>query len=48
MNRHRVVQTPIGHPEFEGIRVTPNVYTSVDEIDRFAELVLTAIRKGIA
>jgi selenocysteine lyase/cysteine desulfurase len=42
-----VVQTPIGHKEFQGIRVTPNVYTSVDEIDRFADYVLKAIRNGL-
>lgn len=48
MGKYRVVQTPIVHKEFQGIRVTPNVYTSVDEIDRFAELVLLAIRKGLA
>jgi hypothetical protein len=47
MGKYRVVQTPIVHKEFQGIRVTPNVYTSVDEIDRFAELVLTAIRQGL-
>jgi selenocysteine lyase/cysteine desulfurase len=48
VGQHRVVQTPITHAEFSGIRVTPNVYTTLDEIDRFSELVLTAIRKGIA
>lgn len=46
-SKYRVVQTPIVHKEFQGIRVTPNVYTSLDEIDRFAELVLTAIHKGL-
>ncbi len=46
VGQHRVVQTPITHPDFSGIRVTPNVYTTLDEIDRFSELVLTAIRKG--
>ncbi len=46
--QHRVVQTPIVHAEFSGIRVTPNVYTTVDEIDRFAELVLKAMRSGLA
>jgi selenocysteine lyase/cysteine desulfurase len=48
MGQHRVVQTPITHPEFRGIRITPNVYTTLDEIDRFSELVLRAIQKGIA
>jgi selenocysteine lyase/cysteine desulfurase len=48
VSQHRVVQTPIVHAEFSGIRVTPNVYTTLDEIDRFSELVLLAMRKGIA
>ncbi len=48
VGQHRVVQTPIVHPEFSGIRVTPNVYSTLDEIDRFSDLVLRAIRKGIA
>ena len=45
--KHRIVNTPIDHPEFKGIRITPNVYTTVDEIDVFAEKVLQGIRKGI-
>jgi selenocysteine lyase/cysteine desulfurase len=34
---HRIFATPIVHPEFEGLRVTPNVYTTIDEIDAFAD-----------
>jgi len=34
--------------EFAGMRVTPNVYTTVDEVDLFADRVLKAIRSGIA
>ncbi|WP_310569455.1 aminotransferase class V-fold PLP-dependent enzyme [Gemmatimonas sp.] len=45
---HRVAQTPIVHAEFSGIRITPNVYTTLDEIDRFSELVLKAMRNGVA
>jgi selenocysteine lyase/cysteine desulfurase len=47
MNNYRIVNTPIPHAEFSGIRITPNVYTTTDEIDRFADAVTTAIRKGI-
>jgi len=47
LNQHRIVNTPIVHPEFKGIRITPNVYTTLDEIDVFADKVLDAIRKGI-
>ncbi len=44
---HRIVQTPIMHAEFSGIRVTPNVYTTVGEIDRFSDLVLKAMKAGL-
>ena len=45
---YRIVNTPILHPEFNGIRITPNVYTTLDEIDTFADAVTTAIKKGIS
>lgn len=45
---HRIVNTPIVHPEFKGIRITPSVYTSVDEIDTFVDTVKLAIKRGIA
>lgn len=44
---HRIVSTPIVHPEFKGIRVTPSIYTSPDEIDTFVDAVKVAIRRGI-
>ena len=44
---HHIVNTPIMHPEFNGIRITPNVYTTLDEIDTFADAVTKAIKKGI-
>jgi isopenicillin-N epimerase len=48
LSKHHIVATPLIHPEFNGLRVTPNVYNTLDEIDRFAEMMLEAIRKGIA
>jgi selenocysteine lyase/cysteine desulfurase len=47
LDKYRVVTTPIVHAEFQGIRITPNVYTTLDEVDLFAEKVLEAVRKGI-
>ena len=35
-DRWRIIATPIVHDEFEGLRVTPNVYTTLEEIDTFA------------
>jgi selenocysteine lyase/cysteine desulfurase len=48
MAKHRIVVTPIVHAEFNGIRVTPNVYTTVREVDLFAEKLLQAAREGIS
>jgi isopenicillin-N epimerase len=42
-----IVTVPILHPEFQGLRVTPNVYTTVDEVDQFAEAMLAAIQTGV-
>ena len=46
-DKHRIVSTVIMHPEFDGVRVTPNVYTTTQEVDLFAEKVLEAIRRGV-
>jgi hypothetical protein len=35
------------HPEFQGVRITPNVYTTLDEVDLFGDLILEAVRNGI-
>lgn len=46
--RHGIIVVPIVHPEFRGLRVTPNVYTTIDEVDRFSAAMETAIRRGLA
>lgn len=48
MANYRIVNTPIVHDEFSGIRITPNIYTTPDEIDTFIDVVKRAIRQGIA
>ncbi len=45
--KHRIIVTPIIHPEFEGLRVTPNVYTTLEEIDRFVDAMEDVIRNGL-
>jgi selenocysteine lyase/cysteine desulfurase len=48
LSQHRIVTTPMVTDEFHGMRITPNVYTTVDEIDLFADRVTKAIRLGLA
>lgn len=35
--KHRIIVTPINHSQFKGVRVTPNVYTTLEEIGRFTD-----------
>ena len=46
--RHRIRTTPIVHPEFSGLRITPSVYTTPSEIDTFVDCVKKAMKTGIA
>ncbi|HEX5854073.1 MAG TPA: aminotransferase class V-fold PLP-dependent enzyme [Thermoanaerobaculia bacterium] len=45
--KHRIMTTPIVHAEFNGLRVTPNVYTTLPEIDVFADKVEDVLKKGL-
>jgi isopenicillin-N epimerase len=45
-DRWRIIATPIVHAEYEGVRVTPNVYTTLEEIDTFADAMEQIASKG--
>lgn len=47
MAKHKIFTTPIVHDEFTGIRITPNVYTALWELDRFCNVVEEVARKGL-
>ena len=47
MDAHKIFTVPIIHDEFKGMRITPNVYTTLRELDRFCEVMETVARKGI-
>ena len=46
-DRRRIIVVPILHEEFQGLRVTPNLYTTTQEVDVFAEEMETVVAKGI-
>ena len=46
--QHHIVTTPMVTDEFTGMRITPNVYTTIDEVDLFADRVVKAIKQGMA
>jgi selenocysteine lyase/cysteine desulfurase len=45
---HRIIVTPIVHDEFQGIRVSPSVYTTPEEIDRFVEAMEHVVQEGVS
>ncbi|KAA3608674.1 MAG: aminotransferase class V-fold PLP-dependent enzyme [Planctomycetota bacterium] len=44
---YRILVTAIHHDEFQGLRISPSVYTKLSELDRFIDAVRVAIRSGI-
>ena len=46
-DKHRIFTTPIIHEEFQGIRITPNIYTTLGELDRFCNVMESIARKGL-
>jgi len=45
--RHRIIATPIVAPNVSGLRITPSVYTTLDELDRFADAFGRIAREGL-
>jgi Selenocysteine lyase len=47
MAKHKIFTTPIVHDEFSGVRITPNVYTTLWELNRFCAVVEKIAREGL-
>src|SRR6187455_2661203 len=45
--KHHIFTVAIMHEEFQGIRITPNLYTTFSELDRFCEQMELIARKGL-
>ena len=46
-NKHRIYTIPINHDAVKGVRVTPNVYTTLEEIDMFCEAIEDVLANGL-
>jgi len=44
---HKIFATPIVHEEFQGLRITPNVYTTLGELDRFCDVMELIAKRGL-
>ena len=46
-DKYRIISTPIVRPEYQGIRVTPNIYTPLEEIDTFTTAMEDLLKNGL-
>lgn len=46
--RHRIFTVAILRDDFEGIRVSPSIYSTIDEVDRFTDAMLDLLANGLA
>jgi len=47
-SKYRIITAPIKHAEYQGLRVTPNVYTTLDELDTFAAAIKDLLKNPAA
>jgi selenocysteine lyase/cysteine desulfurase len=46
-DEHRILTVAILHEQFQGLRVSPNVYTTLAELDRFCETIERVLEHGL-
>ena len=46
-SKYRIITAPIKHAEYQGLRITPNVYTTLEEIDTFVAAMKDALKNGV-
>jgi selenocysteine lyase/cysteine desulfurase len=46
-DKHKIFTVPIVHAEFQGVRITPNLYTTLPELDRFCEVMDSIAKHGL-
>jgi selenocysteine lyase/cysteine desulfurase len=46
-DRHRILTVSINHAQFQGLRVSPSVYSTLEEVDRFVEAMEYVVRNGL-
>ena len=46
-DQHRIITVSINHAEFRGLRISPSVYTTLPELDRFIDIMSDVARNGL-
>ncbi len=46
-NERRILTVSINHDQFEGLRVSPSVYSTLEEVDRFVDAMEHVVKNGL-
>lgn len=46
-DKHRILAGAVVNDEFRGLRISPSVYTTLEELDRFCGVLEQVIRRGL-
>src|SRR5262249_43699335 len=45
-SKYRIITVAIRHAEYQGLRITPNIYTTLQEIDTFGDAIEDLLKNG--
>jgi selenocysteine lyase/cysteine desulfurase len=45
-NKYRIITASIKHAEYQGLRITPNIYTTLQELDTFSDAIEEMLKSG--
>ena len=45
--KHRILVVAIGHKDIPGVRVSPSVWSTLEEVDRFSDVAEEIVKKGL-
>ena len=45
-NKYRIITATITRDDYQGVRVTPNIYTTLEEIDTFSTAMDDLLKNG--
>jgi selenocysteine lyase/cysteine desulfurase len=46
-DKYRIITTAITREDYQGIRVTPNIYSTLEEVDTFAAAMEDLLKNGL-
>jgi isopenicillin-N epimerase len=46
-SKYRIITAAIKHAEYQGLRVTPNIYSTLEEIDTFGDAIEDLLKNGV-